>query len=225
MAKAGKHSTPPVSAERTPLRETAAQVEDANAQVASFEGDISALIGEIVESGQPLTVSERDLMANIIRHSHALGRWRGSDEYCRVHGAPLATVEFCYQLLCQRQSRAPIALLLPVASQERCPDGREPATQHIAANLAGSSSMLAKVQRWRELFDDLKLRRGRPPEYDRAAITAIARDVIKRGVDDHLDWYVERVANDLRQQGYKVPKSTMLTEICAPIYKSVKAGE
>lgn len=63
-----------------------------------------------------------------------------------------------------------------------------------------------------------KLRSGRPPEYDLAAITAVAEEAIGIGVDNHLDWFVERVRGLLAARHIKAPKETRLTDLCRPIY-------
>lgn len=70
------------------------------------------------------------------------------------------------------------------------------------------------------------LRRGRPPEYDIARIVAVAEEAIRdpRGVDHHLDWFVQRVRDMLSERHIKAPKDTRLTEICEPIYKRAKAA-
>jgi hypothetical protein len=93
--------------------------------------------------------------------------------------------------------------------------------------LVGAGALLVKTPRRFhpvEVFDDLRLRRGRPPEYDRADIVAVAEEAIRdhRGVDDHLDWFIERVRNLLATRHIKAPKDTLLTEICAPIYKAAQ---
>jgi hypothetical protein len=96
----------------------------------------------------------------------------------------------------------------------------------VEAHLVSTSGLHAKLGRFKtvtvELFDDLKSRPGRPPVYDHEAIVGVAKEVIQEGVDDHLDWFIERVRNRLKERYIKAPKDTLLTEICEPIYKSAK---
>jgi len=97
----------------------------------------------------------------------------------------------------------------------------------VASLLQGAGGLHAKLKRFKtvtvEVFDDLKSRPGRPPVYDHEAIVGVAKEVIQEGVDDHLDWFIERVRNRLKERHIKAPKDTLLTEICEPIYKSAKA--
>jgi hypothetical protein len=95
------------------------------------------------------------------------------------------------------------------------------------ARFAGASSQLVKMRRFGpppELFDDVKSRPGLSPVYDHAAIIAVAEEAIRdpRGVDDRLDWFVERVRNMLKERHIKAPQDTLLTELCAPIYKAAQ---
>jgi hypothetical protein len=64
-----------------------------------------------------------------------------------------------------------------------------------------------------------RLRSGRPRAYDHDAITRVAEACIAMGVDDYLDRFVERVRNECKPHHIKTPKDTVLTEICAAIYK------
>jgi hypothetical protein len=64
-----------------------------------------------------------------------------------------------------------------------------------------------------------RLPRGRPPEYNRGDIADVAEDLIKGGVDPTLDHFVGRVRSKLEFESKKPPGDTVLTEICAPIYK------
>ena len=71
-----------------------------------------------------------------------------------------------------------------------------------------------------------RLRRGRPREYDRDAITKVAEDLILIGIDAALDRFVERVWHECKARGIKVPKNslaTMLTEICKPVYERAQS--
>jgi hypothetical protein len=64
-----------------------------------------------------------------------------------------------------------------------------------------------------------RLPRGRPRKYDHDDIADVAEDLIKGGVDSTLDDFVGRVRSQLELQSKKTPGDTVLTEICAPIYK------
>jgi hypothetical protein len=89
----------------------------------------------------------------------------------------------------------------------------------------GAGELLAKrPSRYKlvEVFDDLKSRPGRPPEYNHSIFEGIAKDLISKGVDDYLDRFVERVRNELGARHIKAPGDTLLTEICAPIWKGAK---
>jgi hypothetical protein len=102
---------------------------------------------------------------------------------------------------------------------------REP--QSVTAVLAVEGGLRVAVKRfpeWKEIFDDVKLPRGRPPIYDRAAIIAVAEELVAHahGPDKHLDWFVERVGNLLAERHIKAPKPTVLTEICAQVYRRAK---
>ena len=69
-------------------------------------------------------------------------------------------------------------------------------------------------------------RRGRPREYDRDAMTRVAEDLILIGIDTALDRFVERVWNECKPRGIKRPKNpltTMLTEICKPVYERAQS--
>jgi hypothetical protein len=84
------------------------------------------------------------------------------------------------------------------------------------------------LKKWRDIIDSVvaRLRRGAPRKYDHAAIARVAEGLILRGVDDKLDYFVERAWNECNQLGIKVPKnplSTTLTDICAPIYNRERA--
>jgi len=88
--------------------------------------------------------------------------------------------------------------------------------------------MLEWVRRVRTTVTDIiaRLPRGRPREYHLAAITGVAEDLILIGVDDYLDRFVERVWNECKKRNIKVPKaplSTLLTQICRPIYLRARA--
>ncbi len=61
-----------------------------------------------------------------------------------------------------------------------------------------------------------RLPRGRPREYDHAGITKVAEELILRGVDAKLDWFVERVRHECKLRHVKAP--TLLTEICSPVF-------
>jgi hypothetical protein len=63
-----------------------------------------------------------------------------------------------------------------------------------------------------------RLRSGRPREYDHDAIAKIAEDL--PGIDDHLALFLDRVCQVCKEHGppIKVPKATLLTRICRPIF-------
>jgi hypothetical protein len=63
-----------------------------------------------------------------------------------------------------------------------------------------------------------QLRRGRP-RYERAPITAVVEELIAGGIDPTQDDFVYRVRRTLELRGITAPADTVLTEICAPIYK------
>jgi hypothetical protein len=64
-----------------------------------------------------------------------------------------------------------------------------------------------------------RLRSGRPRDYNHDAITGVAEACIAIGVDDYLDRFVERVRNVCKLRHIQSPRDTVLTKICAPIYK------
>jgi hypothetical protein len=69
------------------------------------------------------------------------------------------------------------------------------------------------------------LRSGRPREYEHDAIIKIAEDLILIGVDDRLARLVERVCHECKNRHIKVPRPTLLTEICRPIFLRAKSAE
>jgi hypothetical protein len=134
------------------------------------------------------------------------------------------------RLVVEEYKEPPDVLCRPPYFGER--EDYPPRTIHFAsATLAGKvglRTLLLERGRfeWVPLIDDLKLRRGRPPAYDRAKITAVAEELIAgRGPDEHCDWFIDRVAGELERRGIAVPKDTVLTEICAPIYKRALVGK
>jgi hypothetical protein len=94
---------------------------------------------------------------------------------------------------------------------------------------------IIKLLRWVAPVVAQLRRRGRPRVYDHdAAITGVAEEVIlirvkTLGVDDKLDWFIERVWTVCKKRKIKVPENksakperkwdtTTMYEICAPIY-------
>jgi hypothetical protein len=63
-----------------------------------------------------------------------------------------------------------------------------------------------------------QLRRGRRP-YERAPIIEVVEELIAGGIDSTQDDFVYRVRRTLELRGIPAPAGTVLTEICAPIYK------
>src|SRR5262249_60735179 len=68
------------------------------------------------------------------------------------------------------------------------------------------------------------LRRGRPREFDHDALTGVAEDCAMEGVEDYLDRFVERVRHECKLRRIKVPKDTLLTEICRPVFLRAKSA-
>jgi hypothetical protein len=69
-----------------------------------------------------------------------------------------------------------------------------------------------------------RLRPGRPPEYDHAAIAKVAEDLAREtGVDDHLDPFCVRVRDECKNKRLriKMPKSrSQMRKICRPTWES-----
>ena len=65
---------------------------------------------------------------------------------------------------------------------------------------------------------------GRPREYDRDAIIVVAKDCAKKGVEDYLDRFVERVRVEYKNRhNKKAPKPTQMEEILRPIWNDERA--
>jgi hypothetical protein len=104
---------------------------------------------------------------------------------------------------------------------------RKPTTYFATAKLDGAGKLLAKMpDRFGprpKVFDDLKLKKtGRPPKYEHADIVAVAEEAIKNGIDDTAALFADRVGGLLDLRHIEVPRRTVLTAICAPIYKQAK---
>ena len=67
----------------------------------------------------------------------------------------------------------------------------------------------------------VRLPGGRPREIDRDAITGVAKDCAKKGVEEFLDRFAERVCHECgeRRPPIRTPKSrSQMREICRPIW-------
>ena len=65
---------------------------------------------------------------------------------------------------------------------------------------------------------------GRPREYDHDAIIEVAKDCAKKGVEDYLDRFVERVSDEYKDRhNKKAPKPTQMEEILRPIWNDERA--
>jgi hypothetical protein len=67
-----------------------------------------------------------------------------------------------------------------------------------------------------------RLRRGPKPKYDHAAITAVAEEVIREHVPPTLTEFAFDVSDRLEARGVPVPGDTVLREICARVFKTVR---
>jgi hypothetical protein len=85
-------------------------------------------------------------------------------------------------------------------------------------------ALIAMLQRIHPRLGE-RLRPGRPPVYDIAAITKVIEEAIQMAIDDQLDLFVDRVRGLLDLRHIRVPKDTRLTELCAPIYRRAKGTD
>jgi hypothetical protein len=71
----------------------------------------------------------------------------------------------------------------------------------------------------------VRLPGGRPREIDRDAITGVAKDCAKKGVEEFLDRFVERVCHECRERRplIRTPKSrSHMREICRAIWDAAR---
>jgi hypothetical protein len=71
-----------------------------------------------------------------------------------------------------------------------------------------------------------RLPSGSPREYDRDAITDVARNLAReKGVDDHLDPFWKRVRHECKNKRprIKTPKRNLMRIICRPIWEAERA--
>jgi hypothetical protein len=77
----------------------------------------------------------------------------------------------------------------------------------------------------REPVKKVRLPAGRPREIDRDAIAGVAKDCAKKGVDESLDGFVERVRHECRESrpAIRAPKSrSQMREICRPTWDAAR---
>jgi hypothetical protein len=73
---------------------------------------------------------------------------------------------------------------------------------------------------------NVRLPGGRPREIDRDAITGVAKDCAKKGVEEFLDRFAERVCHECgeRRPPIRTPKSrSQMREICRPIWDAARS--
>jgi hypothetical protein len=64
---------------------------------------------------------------------------------------------------------------------------------------------------------------GRPPEHDYGAMDHVAQELLLIGVDDYLDRFIERIRNECKARGIKVPERGQMRKHFKPMWDAARA--
>jgi hypothetical protein len=68
-----------------------------------------------------------------------------------------------------------------------------------------------------------RLAPGRPPVYDYDAIATVAQELLQKGVDDYFERFAERLENECKARGIKVPKRSQMRKRFRPMFEAARA--